>query len=191
MIDLTLKQSRDASGGIANMDLSQFTSATSIIDVFAAWLASRSLDEGKLTLLDDLTTTISISDMQKAVELARESAAARRSYADRETIDQYTQQLNELVSAKITCKGVNQEIPMRLATTKLGVDWWTMPAFNFADENGYVSFVDLLDSQSVAYGINIIDHAAEPMQQSAIVVRQLLQYVQGLVSGFQQSQPAE
>jgi len=191
MIDLTLKQSRDASGGIANMDLSQFTSATSIIDVFAAWLASRSLDEGKLTLLDDLTTTISISDMQKAVELARESAAARRSYADRETIDQYTQQLNQLVSAKITCKGVNQEIPMRLATTKLGVDWWTMPAFNFADENGYVSFVDLLDSQSVAYGINIIDHAAEPMQKSLIVVRQLLQYVQGLVSGFQQQNKNE
>ena len=191
MIDLTLKQSRDASGGIANMDLSQFTSATSIIDVFAAWLASRSLDEGKLTLLDDLTTTLSISNMAKALEVAREGAAARRSYADRETIDQYTQQLNELVSAKITCKGVNQEIPMRLATTKLGVDWWTMPAFNFADENGYVSFVDLLDSQSVAYGINIIDHAAAPMQQSAIVVRQLLQYVLGLVSGFQQSQPTE
>ena len=191
MIDLTLKQSRDASGGIANMDLSQFTSATSIVDVFAAWLASRSLDEGKLTLLDDLTTTISISDMQKAVELARESAAARRSYADRETIDQYTQQLNELVKAEITCKGVNQEIPMRLMTTKFGVDWWTMPSFNFADENGYVSFVDLLDAQSVAYGINIIDHAAAPMQQSMIVVRQLLQYVQGLVSGFQQQNKNE
>jgi hypothetical protein len=191
MIDLTLKQSRDASGGIANIDLSQFTSASSILDVFAAWLATRSLDEAKLTLLDDLTTTLSISNMAKALEVAREGAAARRSYADRETIDQYTQQLNQLVSAKITCKGVNQEIPMRLATTKLGVDWWTMPAFNFADENGYVSFVDLLDSQSVAYGINIIDHAAAPMQQSIIVVRQLLQYVQGLVSGFQQSQPAE
>jgi hypothetical protein len=38
----------------------------------------------------------------------------------------------------------------------------------------------------VQYGINIIDHAAAPMQQSMIVVRQLLQYVQGLVSGFQQ-----
>ena len=38
------------------------------------------------------------------------------------------------------------------------------------------------------YGINIIDHAAEPMQQSIIVVRQLLQYMHGLVSGFQQSQ---
>ena len=188
MIDLTLKQSRDASGGIANIDLSQFTSASSILDVFAAWLATRSLDEAKLTLLDDLTTTLSISDMTKAMELARASASARRNYADNQTIDQYTQQLNQLIKASMTCKGVNQEIPMRLVTTKLGVDWWTMPAFNFADENGYVSFVDLLDSQSVAYGINIIDHAAEPMQKSLIVVRQLLQYLQGLVSGFQQPQ---
>lgn len=72
-----------------------------------------------------------------------------------------------------------------------GVDYWTMPAFNFADESGYVSLADLLDAESVAYGINIIDHAAEPMQQSIIVVRQLLQYVQGLVSAFQQQGQAQ
>ena len=191
MLELALKETGDGTGGIYRLDLSQFTSSASILDVIAPILTTRKLNEAKLTLLDDLTTTLSISNMAKALEVAREGAAARRSYANQATIDQYTQQLNELVSAKITCKGVNQEIPMRLVTTKLGVDWWTMPAFNFADENGYVSLVDLLDSQSVAYGINIIDHAAAPMQQSIIVVRQLLQYVQGLVSGFQQSQPAE
>ena len=191
MLELTLKETGDGTGGIYRLDQSQFTSSASILDVIAPILTTRNLNEAKLTLLDDLTTTLSISNMAKALEVAREGSAARRAYADQATIDQYTQQLNQLVSAKITCKGVNQEIPMRLATTKLGVDWWTMPAFNFADENGYVSFVDLLDSQSVAYGINIIDHAAAPMQQSAIVVRQLLQYVQGLVSGFQQSQPTE
>ena len=86
----------------------------------------------------------------------------------------------------MTCKGVNQTIPMNLVTTKFGVDWWTMPAFNFADENGYVSLVDLLDPESVQYGINIIDHAAEPMQQSIIVVRQLLQYIQTLFGIYQQ-----
>ena len=191
MLDLTLKESGDGTGGIYRLDLSQFTSSASILDVIAPILTTRNLNEAKLTLLDDLTTTLSISNMAKALEVAREGAAARRAYADQATIDQYTQQLNQLVSAKITCKGVNQEIPMRLVTTKLGVDWWTMPAFNFADEQGYVSFVDLLDPVSVQYGINIIDHAAAPMQQSMIVVRQLLQYVQGLVSGFQQSQPAE
>jgi hypothetical protein len=191
MIDLTLKETGDGSGGIYRLDLSQFTSSASIFDVIATLLTSRSLDEGKLTLLDDLTTTLSISDMEKVVKLSQEYVSARRNYADQKTIDKYTQQLNELVKGGITCKGVNQEIPMRLMTTKFGVDWWTMPSFNFADENGYVSFADLLDAESVAYGINIIDHAAAPMQQSIIVVRQLLQYLQGLVSGFQQSQPAE
>jgi len=185
MIDLTLKQSRDAEGGLANLDLSQFTSVSSILDVLAAWMTTRNLDEGKLTLLDDLTTTLSISDMTKALELARASASARRNYADEATIDLYTQQLNQLIKAEMTCKGVNQTIPMKLVTTKFGVDYWTMPAFNFADDNGYVALTDLLDTESVQYGINIIDHAAEPMQQSIIVVRQLLQYVQGLVNGFQ------
>ena len=188
MVDLTMKQCRDAGGGLANLDLSKFTSMSSILDVLTAWMTTRTLDEAKLTLLDDLTTTLSISDMTKALELARTSASARRRYADEATIDQYTQQLNQFIKAEMTCKGVNQAIPMKLVTTKFGVDWWAMPAFNFADENGYVSLVDLLDPESVQYGINIIDHAAEPMQQSIIVVRQLLQYVQGLVNGFQQSQ---
>ena len=191
MLDLALKESGDGTGGIYRLDLSQFTSSASILDVIGAIMTSRTLDEGKLTLLDDLTTTVSISDMQEALQVAHEAATARRNYADQKTIDQYTQKLNELVKCEMTCKGVNQEISMRLMTTKFGVDWWSMPSFNFADENGYVAFTELLDPESVQYGINIIDHAAEPMQQSIIVVRQLLQYVQGLVSGFQQSQPAE
>ncbi|KWW26356.1 MAG: hypothetical protein F083_3306, partial [bacterium F083] len=147
---------------LANLDLSQFTSMSSILDVLTAWMATRTLDEAKLTLLDDLTTTLSISDMTKALELVRASASARRNYADEQTIDQYTQQLNALIKAEMTCKGVNQTIPMKLVTTKFGVDYWTMPTFNFADENGYVSLIDLLDAESFAYGINIIDHAAEP-----------------------------
>ena len=191
MLDLALKESGDGTGGIYRLDLSQFTSSSSILDVIGAIMTSRTLDEGKLTLLDDLTTTVSISNIQEALQVAHEAATARRNYADRKTIDQYTQKLNELVKCEMTCKGVNQEISMRMMTTKFGVDWWSMPSFNFADENGYVAFTELLDPESVEYGINIIDHAAEPMQQSAIVVRQLLQYVQGLVSGFQQSQPAE
>ena len=191
MLDLALKESGDGTGGIYRLDLSQFTSSASILDVIGAIMTSRTLDEGKLTLLDDLTTTVSISDMQEALQVAREAATARRNYADQKTIDQYTQKLNELVKCEMTCKGVNQEISMRLMTTKFGVDWWSMPSFNFADENGYVAFTELLDPESVQYGINIIDHAAEPMQQSMIAVRQLLQYVQGLVSGFQQLQPAE
>ena len=53
-----------------------------------------------------------------------------------------------------------------------------MPAFNFADEKGYVPITELLDKESVEYGINIIDHAAEPMAGAIVTVRQLLQFVQ-------------
>ena len=53
-----------------------------------------------------------------------------------------------------------------------------MPAFNFADEKGYVPITELLDKESVEYGINIIDHAAEPMAGAILTVRQLMQFVQ-------------
>ena len=61
---------------------------------------------------------------------------------------------------------------------------------NFADENGYTPLVDLLDKESLEYGLNIVDHAAEPMQQSIITVRQLLQYVQTLMGSLKVNQQA-
>ena len=161
-------------------DLSQFTSSSSILDVLLAMISGSNF-EGSLTLNDDLTTSISISDCAKAIQLQREMAHARRNYADQATIEGYTQQLNELVSAKLTCKGVNQVIPMKMQTEKFGVDYWSMPALNFADEKGYVPITELLDKESVEYGINIIDHAAEPMAGSIITVRQLLQFVQNFI----------
>ena len=161
-------------------DFSQFTSSQSILDVLAA-LVSGSNFEGSLTLNDDLTTSLTVNDCGKAMQLQKEMAHARRNYADQATIEEYTQQLNELVSAKLTCKGVNQVIPMKLQTEKFGVDYWAMPAFNFADEKGYVPITELLDKESVEYGINIIDHAAEPMAGAIITVRQLLQFVQNFI----------
>ena len=158
-------------------DFSQFTTSGKILDVLVALMSGGSL-EGSLTLNDDLTSEISISDCGKAMQLQREMAQARRNYADQATIEEYTKQLNELMSAKMTCKGVNQVIPMKLQTEKFGVDYWAMPAFNFADEKGYVSIIDLLDKESVEYAINIVDHAAEPMAGSIVTVRQLLQFVQ-------------
>ena len=158
-------------------DFSQFTTSGRILDVLVALMSGGSL-EGTLTLNDDLTTDISISDCGKTMQLQSEMAHARRNYADQATIEGYTQQLNELVSAQMTCKGVNQVIPMKLQTEKFGVDYWAMPAFNFADEQGYVPFTQLLDKESVEYAINIVDHAAEPMAGAIVTVRQLLQFVQ-------------
>ena len=159
------------------IDFSQFTASGRILDVLTALMSGGKL-EAILTLNDDLTTTISISDCGKTMQLQHEMAHARRSYADQATIEGYTQQLNELVSAKLTCKGVNQEIPMRLQTEKFGVDYWAMPAFNFADEQGYVPFTQLLDKESVEYAINIVDHTAEPMAGAIVTVRQLMQFLQ-------------
>ena len=157
--------------------VTQFTTSKSILDVLVAMISGSNF-EGSLTLNDDLTTTISISDCAKAIQLHREMAQARRSYADQATIEGYTQQLNELMSAKMTCKGVNQVIPMKMQTEKFGVDYMAMPSLNFADEQGYVPLTQLLDKESVEYAINIVDHAAEPMAGAIVTVRQLLQFVQ-------------
>ena len=163
-----------------NIDFSQLTTSGRILDVLVALMSGGSL-EGTLTLNDDLTTDISINDCGKALQLQKEMAHARRNYADQATIEEYTKQLNELVSAKMTCKGVNQVIPMKLQTEKFGVDYWAMPAFNFADEKGYVPMTELLDKESVEYAINIVDHAAEPMAGAIVTVRQLLQFVQNFI----------
>ena len=161
-------------------DFSQFTTSGRILDVLVALMSGGKL-EGSLTLNDDLTTEISINDCGKTMQLQKEMAHARRNYADQATIEEYTKQLNELVSAQMTCKGVNQVIPMKLQTEKFGVDYWAMPAFNFADEKGYVPITELLDKESIEYGINIIDHAAEPMTGAIVTVRQLLQFVQTFI----------
>jgi len=160
--------------------LSAFSTSGSILDVLVAMMSGNNL-ESTITLNDDLTTSLTVSDCGKAMQLQHEMAHARRNYADQATIEEYTKQLNELMSAKMTCKGVNQVIPMKLQTEKFGVDYWAMPAFNFADEKGYVPITELLDKESVEYGINIIDHAAEPMAGAIVTVRQLLQFVQTFI----------
>lgn len=163
-----------------DIDFSDFTTSGSILDVLVAVMSGGSL-EGSVTLNDDLTTSLTVNDCGKAMQLQKEMAHARRNYADQATIEGYTQQLNELVSARMTCKGVNQVIPMKLQTEKFGVDYWAMPAFNFADEKGYVPFTELLDKESVEYAINIVDHAAEPMAGAIVTVRQLMQFVQTFI----------
>jgi hypothetical protein len=55
------------------------------------------------------------------------------------------------------------------------VDYWAVPALNFADENGFVPLTELLDKESMEYGINIVDHAILPMKESIVVIRQLTQ----------------
>ena len=183
MIDLSLAET--GPNNFLDFDLSQMNNMSSILDVLTLLWNGRSLDNAKITLLGDLTTTLSISDMQKALKVYTDSRTARRNYADQQTIETYTQQLNDLIQAELTCKGVNQTIPVRLVTSKFGVDWWTMPGLSFADEAGYVPLTELLDQESMEYGVNIIDHAIDPMKESIIVVRQLIQYIQTMFGNYE------
>ena len=183
MIDLSIAET--GPNNILDFDLSQMKNMSSILDILSLLSSGRKLDNAQITLLGDLTTTLSISDMQQALKVYTDSRTARRNYADQQTIENYPRQLNELVNAEMTCKGINQTIPVSFVTAKLGVDWCTMPGLSFADETGYVPFTELLDRQSLEYGTNIIDHAIDPMKESIIVMRQLIQYVQALFGAYE------
>jgi len=172
-------------------DLSFLTGSSSILSVIGAVLQGKSVDDLTLTLNDDLTTTMKVSDCQKVMQIETAMNKARRSYADQQTMSGFAEEMNKYISFSMVCKGVNQTIPMRISTAKIGVDWWVVPAFNFSDENGYTPLPELLDKESLAYGINIIDHAAEPMQESIIVARQLAQALQKLQTAFLTTKPTK
>ena len=173
------------------MPMTERTNMSSIIDLASAVMYGKSIDNLELTLLDDLTTTLKVSDCQAVLSLQDEMAHARRNYADQQTIENYVSQLNGLVTASMTCKSINQQIPMRLVTNKLGVDWWAVPALNFSDEKGYVPLTEMLDKESMEYCINIIDHAVEPMQESMTIVRQLFQALQKLQGSYMVTKPLD
>lgn len=175
MLELSLKESGENMGGISNLDMSQFESSSSIFEVIGSILGTRSIDEAKVTLLDDLTCTFSISNLQKLLEVENQYRTDGRNYADKQTIDEYTKKLNELVKAEMYCKGTNQTIPMRLTTTPVGIDYWAIYELDFG-ENEYVNLLAMLDRKTFAYVLNIVDHATDHAQQSAIVVRQLLEF---------------
>jgi hypothetical protein len=59
-----------------------------------------------------------------------------------------------------------------------------MPSMMFNEDEGYVPLTDVLDQETLVYGINIIDHAADPMAETIVVVRQLLQYFNLLMGTY-------
>ena len=184
MVNLSLT----ASNVTGKKEFSKLNSNGGILDLLTVALDGNNLDEAKFTLLDDLTTTMRISDMHKLLQLEEEYRAAGRNHADQATIEQYTQQFNELAKAEITCKGINQTIPMKLLTAQVGVDSWVLYGFKFADDTDYVPLNELVDAESMQYATNIVDHAVEPMRQGIVVVRQMQQYLQSFISNFRQQQ---
>ena len=172
-------------------DYSKFTSTNSIADVFTAIMAGNSIEDMTLTLLGCLTTNVKVSDCEKVVTLQNEMAEARRNYADQKTIENYVSQINKLVTSTMSDKTLGQEIPMKLTTTQIGIDYWAVPALKFADETDYVPLTEVLDQKSVEYGLNIVDHAVDPAKDAIIVARQLMQAVQKLQTLFYQTEPKD
>lgn len=176
MLELSVKESGNYMGIFSQLDMSKFRSTASFFELVGSVMGSRSIDEAKLTLLDDLTTTFSIRNLGKILELEEEYRTVGRNYATKEAIDEYTRKFNELVTAEIYCKGTNQTLPMRLVTSPVGIDYWTVYGFKFSDEQDYVSMLSLLDRKTFAYMLNIMDHSVDHMQESVIAGRLLLQY---------------
>ena len=50
----------------------------------------------------------------------------------------------------------------------------------------YVALTDMLDKESILYMVNIADHGVEPMKQSIVTVRQLMQYLQTMIGIIQE-----
>jgi len=168
-------------------DLSQLTSGggtSSILEVLQTIIAGNCSADMQLTLIDDLTTTMKVNNSGEVMGLITAMNDARRNHADSTAIDGYVGKLNQLITSSMTCKGVNQQIPMCLVTNKFGVGYWAMPALNFADENGYVPLTELLDKESMEYGVSIVDYAIQPVKESIVVMRQLTQALQKLQSIF-------
>lgn len=169
-------------------DLTQLTLSNSILDLLEAIVAGNSVEEQKITLLDDMTITTKVSDSEKMLKLHRESKDARRKYADEETIQDYAEQMNDLLTISIESKATKQDIQVKLEAEKFGVDFMTMPYFKFEDSKDYVSLLEILDQESMEYAINILDHAISPMSDAIVVARQLLQYVKGIMSTIEDNQ---
>ena len=162
-------------------DYTKLSLNDNFFDLITNVISGFRVDNLSITTLENITTTMKIDDCKKFVTLHAEMTKARRNGADQQTIDGYASQMNDLLTCSVEDKLLHQTIPMRFMASKVGVDWWAMPAMSFADENGFVPITDLLDKESIEYAVNVIDHAAMPMQQDMLITRQLMMFVMKLM----------
>lgn len=125
-------------------------------------LNGASLDNYEITLLGDLTITASISDIYKAIQTNKALKEARRNGADEATISKSVEQLNQYIKLGLKAKKLNAELPAKLVTTKVGVDYTPLPAVSF-DGKEFTPITELIDVKSTGYIINIADHCVQPL----------------------------
>ena len=133
-----------------------------IAGISAMLLSGASLDNYEVTLLDDLTISASISNIYMAIQTNKAMKEARRNGADEATISQYVEQLNQFINLGLKAKKLNAELPVKLVTTKVGVDYTPLPAVSF-DGKEFTPITELIDVKSTGYLINIVDHCVEPL----------------------------
>lgn len=138
----------------------------------------QSIDDLTITMLDDLTTNLKVNDFKSFISTCNDMDKARHSHADQQTIDSYVSQLNQIVTGSMTCQSLDQQIPMRLQTVRIGAYWYAVPALDFADEKGYTALTDMLDKESVDYAFNIVDYTYPIAKQSIIVIKTLSESVE-------------
>jgi hypothetical protein len=182
------KKILDVNGVMTNnngeVDLSNFTSSNSIFDIFNVMMIGNSLDKFKITLFEDITINMKISDIEKFNTIHTASNEDRRNYSDEKTIQKYADEMNKIVTTSVESKQTDQTIDVKLVASKFGVDYWTMPALKFSDSDEYVPLFDLIDREGMIYCLNILDHAVEPLSGTLLIARQLIQYYMKLTNMF-------
>lgn len=167
----------DMSNGILTEVMKQ--KDASILDIIYLVANGASVDDLKITLLDNSVMDLKISDCGKAVALWQECKTARRAYAKQDEIEKYTQELNKLITMSSEYKSLGRQFDMTLETVKFGVDYIPMPAVKLGDT--YVPITKLLANQkAIEYALNIVDHSLDHIQKSIIVIRQLIGIVRGI-----------
>ena len=160
------------------IDFSSLTRGSSVLDVITALLDGKALESGNITIMNDLALDFKVKDADELLACRRAAANERhKGGATEEDIEYYTKQINTLISGKLTCKSLGQEMDMKYKTVKFGIDYWSMPAFKFADQTDYTALPWLFDAEELAYGINIIDRTMVPLSQSIILARQFNEYI--------------
>jgi len=140
------------------------------------------LKDMTLSFLDDLTVQAAISDCGEMVRLNSEMIYARNHGADEATIESFTSQMNQLMTATMSVKSLDMLLPLKLKTALMGVDYNSVSAVKFNDENAFVPIVDLLDQQALRYWTNIKEHSAAPLQESMEILMQMI-YIMNIFTG--------
>jgi hypothetical protein len=152
-------------------------------------LNGATIDEYEVTLLGDLTLSVNVNNIFMASQVKKSMDEARRNGADETVIGPFVEQLNNLIGIKMKVNKLGgAELPAKLVTTKIGVDYYAMPAVSF-DGQEYTPVTELLDIKSAGYLINIADHCVQPLSTVAtsfgVIVGNLIQLF------TMQSQPEE